>query len=196
MTTLIIDSATKILYTCLLDAETIVYESYIEGQNDHAKSILVEIEKACQKAGLDLKNISKVIVGYGPGSYTGVRMAVSVGKIIATLEPKIELNTISTLLLMASGSEGRVQASIDARRGNCFGCAYDTVKEQYILPEALLEKNILDEQLVDYKVTEQSFQVNPLKVVKWSTKVEEPRTLVPNYLRQTEAERNLQDEKI
>lgn len=196
MKTLIIDSATKILYVALLQDNIVEYENYIHGQNDHAKSILVEIEKACCAGQIELKQIDKVVVGYGPGSYTGVRMAVSIGKMIATMEKRIELYTISTLLLMASGSNGFVSVSIDARRGNCFGCIFDTINEQYIIEEALMEKSILDKTAVDAVVSESMFKVNPLKVLKWSIKVQEPRTLVPNYLRQTEAERNLLDEKI
>ena len=121
MKTLILDSATNLLYTVLLIDDQIVFESYVKGKNDHASAILVEVEKACKKGNIELKELDKVIVGYGPGSYTGVRMAVTVGKMITTMESKIKLYTISTLFLMASGSSGKVFAEIDARRGNCFG---------------------------------------------------------------------------
>ena len=191
MKTLILDSSTKVLYTALVIDEEVIYETYISGQNDHAKNIVYEIELACKKASINLIDIDRVIVGVGPGSYTGVRMAVAIGKMISTLEHNIELYTISTLLLMVSGSNGVVKASIDARRGNCFGCIYDLNNECYIVDEALVLKNILDENIVDNEVNEASYKVNPFKVIKLSQKVLEPRTLVPNYLRDTEAERNL-----
>ncbi|MDE6661688.1 MAG: tRNA (adenosine(37)-N6)-threonylcarbamoyltransferase complex dimerization subunit type 1 TsaB [Anaeroplasmataceae bacterium] len=193
MKTLIIDSATNVLYTALCFDEEVIYESYVPGKHDHASVILVEVERACSMGNIDLIDIDKVIVGVGPGSYTGVRMGVAVGKMIATLESKIKLNEISTLKLMASGLDGMVLASIDARRGNCFGCILDTAKNTYIVSEALVEKISLEQNNFDLQVNENEYKVNPLKVIKWAQEVLEPRTLVPNYLRETEAERNLHD---
>ncbi|MBD5390763.1 tRNA (adenosine(37)-N6)-threonylcarbamoyltransferase complex dimerization subunit type 1 TsaB [bacterium] len=193
MKTLIIDSATNILYTALCIDGQVVYESYVPGKHDHASVILVEVERACQKVNLDLIQINKVIVGIGPGSYTGVRMAVAVGKMIATLESQIQLYSISTLKLMASGYEGIVLASIDARRGNCFGCLFDTRNNTYPVSEALVEKTVLEQNTFDFTATENEYKVDPIKVISWASLVSEPRTLVPNYLRDTEAERNLHD---
>ncbi len=191
MKTLIIDSATNILYTSLVIDDSIIYESYVPGKKDHASVILVEVEKALKKAKVNLVDINKVIVGVGPGSYTGVRMAVAVGKMIATLEEKIELYEISTLKLISSGYEGIVYASIDARRGNCFGAIYNPIIDQFIIDEALIERSIIETNQYDFTSTEDLFKVNPLRVIKYAKKVLEPRTLIPNYLRDTEAERNL-----
>lgn len=191
MKTLILDSATNLLYTVLLIDDQIVFESYVKGKNDHASAILVEVEKACKKGNIELKELDKVIVGYGPGSYTGVRMAVTVGKMITTMEPKIKLYTISTLFLMASGSSGKVLAEIDARRGNCFGCILDMSNGCYLIKEGLIEKEKLRESSFDACVNENEFLVNPFVVDQQAVLVEEPRTLVPNYLRETEAERNI-----
>ena len=191
MKTLILDSSTKILYTSLIIDGDVVYETYIEGQNDHAKSIVYEIDLACKKAGIKVLDLDSVIVGIGPGSYTGVRMAVSVGKMITTLEKNIKLYKISSLVLMASGYDGLIRATIDARRGNCFGCVFNTLNNEFIVDEALIERVKLEQINVDYSVNENQYKVNPLKVIEFSELVLEPRTLVPNYLRQTEAERNL-----
>ena len=193
MKALIIDSATNVLYTALCIDDQVIYESYVPGKHDHASVILVEVERACQKANIDLVQLDQVIVGIGPGSYTGVRMAVAVGKMIATLESQIKLYTISTLKLMASGYSGKVLSSIDARRGNCFGCLLDTNSNTYLVQEALIEKEVLSANAFDFSVDENSYKVNPLAVISWASLVEEPRTLVPNYLRETEAERNLHD---
>ena len=191
MKTLILDSATNKLYVSLVIDEQIVYETYTSSEKGHAKTIMVEIDNACKKANIELINIDQVVVGIGPGSYTGVRMAVTVGKMLATMANDIKLLSISTLVLMASGYTGNVLSTIDARRGNCFGMIYDMNSDSYAQEESLYERISLEANTYDYKVDENEYKVNPLKVISLANLVEEPRTLVPNYLRDTEAERNL-----
>ena len=191
MKTLILDSATNKLYVSLVIDEQIVYETYTSSEKGHAKTIMVEIDNACKKANIELINIDQVVVGIGPGSYTGVRIAVTVGKMLATMANDIKLLSISTLVLMASGYTGNVLSTIDARRGNCFGMIYDMNSDSYVQEESLYERTILEANTYDYKVDENEYKVNPLKVISLASLVEEPRTLVPNYLRDTEAERNL-----
>ena len=136
MKTLILDSATNKLYVSLVIDETVVYETYTSSEKGHAKTIMVEIENACKKGGIEIINVDKVIVGIGPGSYTGVRMAVTVGKMLATMANDIKLLSISTLVLMASGYTGNVLSTIDARRGNCFGMIYDMNSDSYVQEES------------------------------------------------------------
>ena len=92
---------------------------------------------------------------------------------------------------MGTGFTGKVLSTIDARRGNCFGMIYDMSSDSYVQNEALYERVVLEANSYDCKVDENEFKVDPLKVIKLSALVDEPRTLVPNYLRDTEAERNL-----
>ena len=189
MYNLILDSSTKILYVCLVKDNEVIYEKYIEGRNDHAKNIVFTVDEALKKANIEAFDLDKVIVGYGPGSYTGVRMAVTVAKMLAIFA-KCELYTISSLVLMASASKGVVKASIDARRGNAFGGVYDNLNDKILLEEGMYPYEKLEEFEGD-KVTEDAFKVDPLYVISKATKVLEPHLLVPNYLRDTEAERNL-----
>ena len=103
----------------------------------------------------------------------------------------IKLYTISTLVLMASGMNGKVLSTIDARRGNCFGCIYDLESESFVQNEGMYERVNLELNSYDSIVNENEFKVDSIKVIKLSSLVDEVRTLVPNYLRDTEAERNL-----
>ena len=191
MRTLILDSATNKLYVSLVIDGNVVYETYTSSEKGHAKTIMVEIDLACKAGNIELAKIDNVVVGIGPGSYTGVRMAVTVGKMLATMSDSIKLYTISTLVLMASGMEGKVLSTIDARRGNCFGCVYDNGAGSFVQNEGMYERAVLEETGFDSKVDENEYKVDALRVIELSTLVDEPRTVVPNYLRDTEAERNL-----
>ena len=192
MYSLILDSSTSILYVSLIKDEKVLYEIYLNGNRDHAKNIVLKIEEALSENNLKANQIDQVVCGIGPGSYTGVRMAVTVAKMLSTLG-WIKLKKISSLALMSSGAEGISIPSIDARRGNVFCAKYNNML--LIEKEELRVKNIyLDENFPN--PNEGEYTVDPLKVIASSILVTEPDGLVPNYLRVTEAERNLNDQEL
>ena len=191
MYSLILDSSTKKLYVCLVSDNKILFEKYIEGRNDHAKNIVATIDEALKSAEIDSDKLNEIIVGVGPGSYTGVRMAVAVAKMMAVFKKNIKLYTISTLKLMSSNKKGLVLASIDARRGNCFGMIIDNNNSKYVINEGLISYDELKNNKYDVEVTENDFVVDPFYVINNKQLVSEPHLLVPNYLRDTEAERNI-----
>ncbi len=187
MLSLIVDSATKKLYVALLKDDKILYENYQVGRNDHSKYIVTMIEEALAKNNIEVSALNQLIVGIGPGSYTGVRMALTVLKMFACFK-QVPLYEISTLYLMASNEKGLVSARIDARRGNVFGAIYDMSCDIVVKQEGLYPMDeINDGKIID----EENFVVNPFKVQQKAKLVENIDTLIPNYLRDTEAERNL-----
>ena len=192
MYSLLLDSSTKILYIGLAKDNKLVEDIYIKGENDHAKNIVSKVDELLKKYNLTTSDLSEVVCGYGPGSYTGVRMAVTVAKMISVFM-NIPLYTISTLRLMASGFKGKVLAQIDARRGNSFGMVFDMDNNKYIKDEAMYNTLELNEVAHDIVVTELDYSVNIEYCLNNKTKVENPDLLIPNYLRETEAERNLND---
>ena len=195
MYSLILDSSTKILYVCLVKDNKVLFEKYLEGNKDHAKNIVYFVDNALMEIGISAKELDEVVCGYGPGSYTGVRMAVTVCKMLAVFMNK-PLYTISSLKLMASAKKGVVKTTIDARRGNVFGCVIDTVNNKYIVEEGHYEAKSLDQVKYDFVVTDDSFSVDPIYVLNNKELVKEPHLLIPNYLRETEAERNLNDKSL
>lgn len=190
MKSLIVDSSTKILYVALVEDNVILYENYLKGENNHSENIVYCIDEALKQNNFSVDDLDRIIVGYGPGSYTGVRMAVAVCKMLAVFKQK-PLYKISTLLLMSSGYCGAVKATIDARRGNCFGAVYDIESGKYLKEERMYSYDELNDINCDYCCSEDDFKVNPLFCISHATIVDNPHLLVPNYLRETEAERNL-----
>ncbi len=193
MYSLIIDSATKVLYISLVENnKKILDEYYIEGNKDHAKNIVSKVDEILKNNNLKANDLDEVVVGVGPGSYTGVRMGVTIGKMLAVFL-NVPLYKISTLKLMASAYEGIVLATIDARRGNSFGAIIDTINDKYKLEEGMYETNNLLNMDYEFNISDSINKVNPFYVLKSKEIVKEPHLLVPNYLRETEAERNIHD---
>ncbi len=188
MYTLILDSATKVLYHALVKDDKVVEEAYTTGQNDHAKNIVYIIDEFLKKEGITVDDLDKVVCGVGPGSYTGVRMACTVAKMLGAFK-HIPVYEISTLALISSGMPGRCLAMIDARRGNAFSAIYENAK--LVGKEAIVNKEEFLLNNHDSVATESEYKVDPFKVIEVATLHENPHSLKPNYLQETEAERNL-----
>ncbi len=191
MYTLIIDSATKVLYHALVKDDKVIKEIYTQGQNDHAKNIVSLIDTMLKEENITVDDLGKVVCGIGPGSYTGVRMAVTVAKMLGAFK-NIPIYEISTLKLISTGEKGKVLAMIDARRGNAFSAIYEDGK--LVLDEAMRSKEEVLKEEHDSLVTEDNYKVDPLKAISLSILHENPHSLNPNYLRETEAERNAKNE--
>ena len=52
------------------------------GKKDHAKHIVDRIAQVLERKHLTLEQIDEIIVGSGPGSYTGIRISVMVAKML------------------------------------------------------------------------------------------------------------------
>lgn len=191
---LAIDTATKSIYLALIIDGKVADVINQEGASNHSVTIMPLIDELLKKHELELRKLDGILVGIGPGSYTGIRIGVAIAKMIAYLNP-IKLYTFSSLALLASCSDSDyILAAIDARRGNAF---LSTYKQNNGLLTVVSE-----DQLTDFKqfkndikipfdlVTEGLPKVEKLISSQLLSLVNDPHALVPNYLQITEAERN------
>ena len=104
----------------------VLAESRLSVQAVHSESVLPEIDRLVESTGFGPADIGRVVVGSGPGSFTGVRIAASLAKGIRAATGA-ELFAYSSLAAITVGSEarGRVCAAIDARRGQVYAAGYD-----------------------------------------------------------------------
>ena len=74
----------------------------LEGKH-HAQNLAVYVEEILRENDLDADELDAVAVGKGPGSYTGLRIAVSLAKGIcyATGKPLIAVNSLEALVQVA-----------------------------------------------------------------------------------------------
>lgn len=192
---LVIDSATKYLYVALFSDFDCVQKYYQIGNNDHSVKLMIELERILKENKLEVNDIDEIIVGVGPGSYTGLRVGVVVAKMFGW-NNDIPVYTVSSLALMASSldGEGLILAEVDARRGNSFLGLYEKKKDVMSLKEI--------EQLTNLEEFKASIE-GPFRVVSNGEPnieiiirsglmylVKDIHGLNPNYLRITEAERN------
>lgn len=195
---LVIDTATNYIYLALAVDGVEVESIYEEGINNHSVTILPFLEELLKKQNLELQDIDQVIIGVGPGSYTGVRIGVTVAKMIGYLN-NVEVMTISSLALMASSSDyDFVLPLIDARRNNAFMALYQNQSNKlFLIKPDCLENIALFKDSIEYDyqvITEGKPNIEKILKSNLLCQVRDIHSLTPNYLRITEAERNLNHE--
>jgi tRNA threonylcarbamoyladenosine biosynthesis protein TsaB len=193
MRTLFFDVSTNVMYVGLAKDDILVDYSIRFATKDHAKYLVDRIDQVLKRNKLRFDQIDELIIGYGPGSYTGIRIAVVVGKMLAYAKA-VKLRTVSSLFFMTSGYEGRVAALIDARRGYVFSAVYEngeTILEDDYRKLSDLKEDSMYVKAQTVFIDDRSFLVNPKRLREKSVEVTDVHGLVPNYLRKTEAENNV-----
>ncbi|MDT8436067.1 MAG: tRNA (adenosine(37)-N6)-threonylcarbamoyltransferase complex dimerization subunit type 1 TsaB [Gemmatimonadota bacterium] len=92
---------------------------------DHSETLLPAIDRLLSGADRRAADLERVVVGAGPGSFTGVRIGASVAKGLCAATGA-ELLAFSSLAAIAAGTgcAGTVCAALDARRGQVYAAAY------------------------------------------------------------------------
>jgi len=116
-----IESATSICSVALHKEGKLLMLSEVDQENAHARQLMLLIEDLFLQAGVKTLDLAAVAVSSGPGSYTGLRIGVSVAKGLAfALDlPLIAVDTLTALAYPAFGLCGEndfVIPLLDARR--------------------------------------------------------------------------------
>lgn len=132
MNTLIIDTSSKLQIVIVCSGEKIANKSFYAGIT-HTSTLLNNIDEACKSVGIDIDQLQNVVVGVGPGSFTGVRIGVTTARIIAQLLD-IPIFDISTHeLYAASFQDDQVLVAFDAKKKRVFGSLF-LVKDYFCTP--------------------------------------------------------------
>jgi len=111
----------------------VVLERYELAPRRHAALILPMIEAVLAEAGLEVMQLDAIAFGRGPGSFTGVRIAVGIAQGIAFAAdlPVVPVSTLAALALGAARETGhaRIAAALDARMGEVYWGLYEVSGE-------------------------------------------------------------------
>ena len=117
MKTLFIDASKKSLSIALKAPDELLFISNVDSHSKHSNFLMNEIDKILNKANLNINDIYNIIVLNGPGSFTGVRVGVTVAKTLAwTLNKK--LYTLSNLEALKVGIYNDVVISVIKDKDN------------------------------------------------------------------------------
>ena len=133
------DTSSKALTLAILEDETLLAQMTLNIKKNHSITLMPAIDFLMNSLDMKPTDLDRIVVAQGPGSYTGLRMAVATAKTLAhTL--KIELVGVSSLLaLVPEQVEGLVIPVMDARRNNVYAGFYQSgqaVRSEAHLPLA------------------------------------------------------------
>ncbi len=198
MITLLIDTSLEYVRVALIKDGKLLAGKEENVPNMHSVYATSYIKKVLDEALIDANDIEKIMVVNGPGSFTGVRIGVTIAKTYGYLIKK-EVTPLSSLKCMALSkkSNTNIMSLISARRNNYYMGLYNDKYEE-IVPEGFYDVNQIMELINKYQPVVVSNEYNVIGNVKlekvnfdWISiynyyKDEETinaHKLVPNYLK-------------
>ena len=126
MRVLAIDTALAACSAAVLDTGDggIVASESVPMMRGHAEALMPLLVQLMQGAGMDFRDIDRVVVTTGPGSFTGLRVGISAARGIALAagKPAVGLSTLAAYAAphMAADETVPVVAAIDARHAHVY----------------------------------------------------------------------------
>lgn len=205
MISLFLSTFSKYFHAALVKDNVLIDEIYECYNKDLSKEALYNITVLLDRNSVSIDDVDEIVCVKGPGSFTGLRIGVTIAKTMAYFK-NIKLYSTSSLDVMASSVSGDIIVPIiDARRGYVYGAIYDNnynviMEESYIKCDDLVKHaKMYSDNPIFVSLDSFDFQVVPFKpdlnnFYKYNFKKEEnSMTFVPCYLKRTEAEEKLND---
>ena len=209
MICLFLDTSSEKLKVSLIDNNKLIYDKELITKNDHSSYLIPSIEEAFKTNNLDYKDVNRIIVGIGPGSFTGTRISITVAKVYA-YSFNIPIFGISSLEMMIYGNSNYdyYVPVIEDKNDKLYYSIFDKDKKRVIQDEYCnrdelynnLKKyngNILiishsNKQYDEYDYTDE--KINSVEINKnifINNKEINPHLLKPNYIKKIDAESKL-----
>lgn len=197
MKTLCMDSAHKELVIVLLEDGEVKSGKAISCWKKQSETLFPELINCMEEVGWKADDLDEVMISDGPGSYTGVRIAMSVAKVLCTRK-HLPLYCISTLALYAGIAE-HAFVMLDARSTRAYVAQLH--QGHFELAECIMSLEEIKAYVKQHEglqlfgdcdlIGEQSkpidFVENFKQLRSLARKVENIHTLTPRYLKEQDA---------
>lgn len=206
MITLYLDTSSSFLYTAIIKDDISIAEIKEELGNNLSSHTLPRIEELFKVKGISVDDIEKIIVVNGPGSFTGVRIGLTISKTLAWAKkiPIIPISSLEAMALSVDGEYNYVVPAIDARRNFVYASIYDNINNNFVMNEKYISMDTLNialeslsgnicfitNDIIDSKYDREPYDPKIEKIVNTVKNREpvNPHSIDANYLKMTEAE--------
>lgn len=208
-----IDTSTKICTCSIFDSENgVIAETSLSVKKNHSNIIMPIIDNLFKISDLNINDIDKIAVAIGPGSFTGVRIALGIAKGLAMAlnKPLIAVNELDILEAIASGNENEVIPLIDARKERVYYKYQEKYVDDYLInlisnfdknkkyifvgDGAINYKNILKDNLGDNAIVLPMYNAFPRASILCELALNKEEasiyTLEPEYISKSRAEKH------
>ena len=208
-----IDTSTKICTCSIFDSENgVIAETSLSVKKNHSNIVMPIIDNLFKISDLNINDIDKIAVAIGPGSFTGVRIALGIAKGLAMAlnKPLIAVNELDILEAIADGNENETIPLIDARKERVYYKYQGNYIDDYLInlisnfdknkkyvfvgDGAINYTNILKDKLGDNAVILPMYNAFPRASIlcELALNKEEANiyTLEPEYISKSRAEKN------
>lgn len=128
MVRLALDTSTRLGAVGVGEGGRLLAEALLPSHAAHSESVLPEVERLLDRVGRAPGDLEGVVVGAGPGSFTGVRIAAALAKgVCFALDIPLWAYASPAVVAAGTGLGGEVCVLFDARRGQVYAAAYDCV---------------------------------------------------------------------
>lgn len=209
-----IDTSTKICTCSIFDSENgVIAETSLSVKKNHSNIVMPIIDNLFKISDLNINDIDKIAVAIGPGSFTGVRIALGIAKGLAMAlnKPLIAVNELDILEAIADGNENETIPLIDARKERVYYKYQGNYIDDYLInlisnfdknkkyvfvgDGAINYKNILKDNLGENAIVLPMYNAFPRASVlcELALNKEEANiyTLEPEYISKSRAEKNI-----
>ena len=156
MYTLSIDTSTTVCSVAVHQSGNLIHFTQHKADKSHSELLMFLINEVCRLSQISLQDLSAIIIGKGPGSYTGLRIASATAKgLCFALEiPLVAIDSLDSLAYNCRYFNGLICPMIDARRMEVFTALYEGISFKKIdsTRSEVIDSNFLNSYLVDQKI--------------------------------------------
>lgn len=209
MICLFFDTSSDLLKVSLIKDDKIIFDKELHTKNDHSSYLVPTIDEAFKSNNIDFKELDEIIVGNGPGSFTGTRISIAVAKTYA-FSFNIPVYMISSLeeLIYDNDEYDFYVPIIEEKKDNLYFSIFDKDKKRvmddtYSSTEYMYKKlEELDGKILLISLSNKEYEkydtvkasINALNIMKnidVNNEKVNPHLLKPNYIKKIEAEAKL-----
>lgn len=211
MKTLFIDSSRKSLSVALASCNKLLFVSNVDSHSKHSNFLMNEIKSILEKSNSSIYDIDNIVVLNGPGSFTGIRVGVTIAKTLSWVLSK-KLYQLNNLEAIKVGINDDIVISIipDKETSSYVGMYGKKETLDYLGIDSD-EFNIKNENITLVSMEENKYLVNLkeklelnnnvkvkyisdydyIKVIEYATKKDDinPHLAEPIYLKKIDAEK-------
>lgn len=209
MICLFFDTSSDLLKVSLIKDNKIIFDKELHTKNDHSSYLVPTIDEAFKSNNIDFKELDEIIVGNGPGSFTGTRISIAVAKTYAFSFniPVYMISSLEELIYNNDGYDFYVPI-IEEKKENLYFSIFDKNKKRvmydtYSSTEYMYKKleelngkilliSLSDKEYEKYDTVKASINaLNIMKNIDVNNEKVNPHLLKPNYIKKIEAEAKL-----